>query len=117
TRGRAFVPVLLPTQIACACLRASQHDLAITCFYARSYVISVLVIRVGGSLQTVVEMFTDVLRTSACCVSCWARRSAGCPIRPCQIQTVSSPALSPFLFAPIFFGFPLHWLGALDSCS
>ena len=27
--------------------------------------------RVGGSLQTVVKMFTDVLRTFACCVSCW----------------------------------------------
>src|SRR5258708_1191481 len=48
-----------------------QHELAITCFYARCYAVSVLVIRVGGSLQTVVKMFTDVLRTSACCVSCW----------------------------------------------
>src|SRR5262249_40002562 len=58
-------------QLAGARLRASQHDLAITCFYARSYAVSVLVIRVEGSLQTVVKMFTDVLRTSACCVSCW----------------------------------------------
>src|SRR5262249_45780656 len=66
-----FVPLLFPTQIACACLRASQHDLAITCFYACSYAVSVLVIRVGGSLQTVVKVFTDVLRTSACCESCW----------------------------------------------
>src|SRR5262249_18503387 len=49
----------------------SQHDLAITCFYACSYAVSVLVIRVGGSLQTVVKVFTDVLRTSACCVSQW----------------------------------------------
>jgi len=46
-------------------------DLAITCLYARSYAVSVLVIRVGRSLQTVVKMFTDVLRTSACCVSGW----------------------------------------------
>src|SRR5262249_19556057 len=66
-----FVPLLFPTQIACACLRVSQHNLAITCFYACSYAVSVLVIRVGGSLQTVVKVFTDVLRTSACCVSCW----------------------------------------------
>src|SRR5215471_14690245 len=63
--------MLFPTQIACAFLRASQHDLAITCFYACSYAVSVLVIRVGGSLQTVVKVFTDVLRTSACCMSCW----------------------------------------------
>src|SRR6201982_3558735 len=63
--------MLFSTQIAGARLRASQHDLAITCFYARSYAVSVLVIRVGGSLQTVVKMFTDVLRTSACCISCW----------------------------------------------
>src|ERR1700747_2603194 len=68
---RPALPVLLPTQIAGARLRAGQHDLAITYFYARSYAVSVLVIRVGGSLQTVVKMFTDVFRTFACCVSCW----------------------------------------------
>jgi hypothetical protein len=71
TPTRPFVPLLFLTQIAGARLRTGQHDLAITCFYARSYVVSVLVIRVGGSLQTVVKMFTDVLRTSACCMSCW----------------------------------------------
>src|SRR5215831_19990847 len=71
TPTRPFVPLLFPTQIACACLRADQHELAITCFYACSYAVSVLVIRVGGSLQTVVNVFTNVLRTSACCVSCW----------------------------------------------
>src|SRR6516164_784829 len=71
TPTRPFVPLLFLTQIAGARLRASQHGLAITCFYARSYAVSVLVIRVGRSLQTVVKMFTDVLRTSACCVSCW----------------------------------------------
>src|ERR1700757_2233887 len=71
TPTRPLVPLLFPTQIAGARLRAGQHDLAITCFYARSYAVSVLVIRVGVSLQTVVKMFTDVLRTSACCVSCW----------------------------------------------
>src|SRR5262249_52534762 len=71
TPTRPFFPLLFPTQIACACLRASQHDLAITCFYACSDAVSVLVIRVGGSLQTVVKVFTDVLRTSACCVSQW----------------------------------------------
>src|SRR5262249_62287932 len=37
-----------------------------------------------------------------------ARRSAKWPVRPCQTQMASCPALSPFLFAPIFFGFPLH---------
>src|SRR5215813_3996318 len=37
-----------------------------------------------------------------------ARRSAGWPVRPCQTQTGSCRALSPFLFAPIFFGFALH---------
>jgi hypothetical protein len=63
--------LLFPAQIAGARLRASQHDLAITCLYARSDAVSVLVIGVGVSLQTVVKMFTDVLRTSACCVSCW----------------------------------------------
>src|SRR6266404_664127 len=36
-----------------------------------------------------------------------ARRSAKWPLRPCQTQMASCPALSPFLFAPIFFGFPL----------
>jgi hypothetical protein len=71
TPTRPFVPLLFLTQIAGARLRTGQHDLAVTCFYARSYAISVLVIGVGGSLQTVVKMFTDVLRTSACCVSCW----------------------------------------------
>src|SRR6201984_3037417 len=71
TPTRPFVPLLFLTQIAGARLRTGQHDLAITCFYARSYAVSVLVIGVGGSLQTVVKMFTDVLRTSACCVSCW----------------------------------------------
>jgi hypothetical protein len=34
-------------------------------FYARSYTVSILVIRVGRSLQTLVKMFTDVFRTSA----------------------------------------------------
>src|SRR5215831_16525369 len=71
TPTRPFVPLLFLTQIAGARLRTGQHDLAITCFYACSYAVSVLVIRVGGSLQTVVKVFTDVLRTSACCVSCW----------------------------------------------
>jgi hypothetical protein len=66
-----LVPLLFLTQIAGARLRPGQHKLAITCFYARSDAVSVLVIRAGGSLQAVVEMFTDVLRTSACCVSCW----------------------------------------------
>src|SRR6266478_2439309 len=71
TPTRPFVPLLFLTQIAGARLRTGQHDLAVTCFYARSYAVSVLVIGVGGSLQTVVKMFTNVLRTSACCVSCW----------------------------------------------
>src|SRR6516165_9995423 len=71
TPTRPLVPLLFPTQIAGARLRAGQHDLAITCFYARSYAVSVLVIRVGGALQTIVKMFTDVLRTFACCVSYW----------------------------------------------
>src|SRR6516225_8048124 len=71
TPTRPFVPLLFLTQIAGARLRTGQHDLAITCFYARSYAVSVLVIGVGGSLQTVVKMFTNVLRTSAYCVSCW----------------------------------------------
>src|SRR5438034_10436337 len=71
TPTRPFVPLLFLSQIAGARLRTGQHDLAITCFYARSYAVSVLVIRVGGSLQTVVKMFTDVLRTSACCMSGW----------------------------------------------
>src|SRR6516164_10240075 len=71
TPTRPFVPLLFLTQIAGARLRTGQHDLAVTCFYARSYVISVLVIGIGGSLQTVVKMFTDALWTSACCVSCW----------------------------------------------
>src|SRR5262245_26477866 len=57
---------------------SSQHDLAITCFYACSYAASVLVIRVGGSLQTVVKVFTDVLRTSACCLSCWRGDHQSC---------------------------------------
>src|SRR6516162_4145516 len=107
TPTRPLVPLLFPTQIAGARLRASQHDLAITCFYARSYAVSVLVIRVGGSLQTVVKMFTDVLRTSACCVSLLARRSAKWPV-PCQTQMASCPALSPFLFAPILLLFALQ---------
>jgi hypothetical protein len=51
-------------------LQACGHDLTITCFYARSYAVNVLVIRVGGSLQTVVKMFTDVLWTFACRESC-----------------------------------------------
>ena len=63
--------MLFPTQIAGARLRASQHELAVMYFYARSYAVSVLFIRVGGSLQTVVKMFTDVLRASACRVTCW----------------------------------------------
>src|SRR5262245_7383265 len=71
TPTRPFVRLLFLTHIPGARLRAGQHDLAITCFYARSYAVSVLVIRVGGPLHTVVKMFTDVLRTSACCVSCW----------------------------------------------
>jgi hypothetical protein len=37
--------LLFPTQIAGARLRAGQHDLAITCFYACSYAVSVFVIR------------------------------------------------------------------------
>src|SRR5262245_44391134 len=37
-----------------------------------------------------------------------ARRSAGWPVRPCQTQTGSCRALSPFLFAPIFLGFALR---------
>src|SRR5215813_10672606 len=37
-----------------------------------------------------------------------ARRSAKWPVRPCQTQMASCPALSPFLFAPILLGFPLH---------
>src|SRR6516225_2670582 len=37
-----------------------------------------------------------------------ARRSAGWPVRPCQTQTGSCRALSPFLFAPIFLGFACH---------
>src|SRR2546430_12807449 len=49
TPTRPFVPLLFPTQIAGARLRTGQHDLAVTCFYARSYAISVLVIGVGGS--------------------------------------------------------------------
>jgi hypothetical protein len=71
TPARPFVPLLFLTQIAGARLRTGQHDLAVTCLYARSYAVSVLVIRVGRSLQTVVKMFTDALRTSACCMSCW----------------------------------------------
>src|SRR5262245_11463083 len=71
TPTRPFVRLLFLTHIPGARLRTGQHDLAITCFYACSYAVSVLVIRVGGSLQTVVKVFTDVLRTSACCVSCW----------------------------------------------
>src|SRR5205085_10201315 len=63
-------PLLFLTQIACARLRASRYDLAIACFYACSYAVSVFV-RVGGSLHTVVKMFIDVLRTFAYCVSCW----------------------------------------------
>ena len=35
-----------------------------------------------------------------------ARRSAKWPVRPCQTQMASCPALSPFLFAPILFGLP-----------
>src|SRR5258708_32403944 len=100
--------MLLPTQIAGARLRAGQHDLAITCFYTRSYAVSVLVIRVGGSLQTVVKMFTDVLRTFCMLRELLARRSAGWPVRPCEAQTGSCPALSPLLFAPIFLGLALH---------
>jgi hypothetical protein len=46
----------------------AQFDL--TCFYACSYAVGVLV-RVGGSLQTVVKMFTHALRTFAYCVGCW----------------------------------------------
>ena len=34
-----------------------------------------------------------------------ARRSAKWPVRPCQTQMASCPALSPSLFAPIFLGF------------
>src|SRR5215813_14088447 len=37
-----------------------------------------------------------------------ARRSAGWPVRPCQTQTGSCRAVSPFLFAPIFLGFALR---------
>src|SRR6516225_8262633 len=37
-----------------------------------------------------------------------ARRSAKWPVRPCQTQMASCPALSPFFFAPILFGFALH---------
>src|SRR6266404_5285936 len=107
TPTRPLVPLLFPTQIAGARLRAGQHDLAITCFYTRSYAVSVLVIRVGGSLQTVVKMFTDVLRTFCMLRELLARRSAGWPVRPCQTQTGSCPALSPFLFAPIFLGLAL----------
>ena len=58
-------------------LQACRHDLTITCFYARSYAVSVIVIRVGGSLQTVVKMFTDVLRTAACCMSFWRGNQQG----------------------------------------
>src|SRR5262249_59429877 len=42
---------------------APSQSMSATSFYARSYAVSVLVIRVGGSLQTIVKMFTDVLRT------------------------------------------------------
>jgi hypothetical protein len=51
-------------------LQACRHDLTITCFYACSDAVSVLV-WVGGSLQTVVKMFTDVLWTFARRESCW----------------------------------------------
>jgi hypothetical protein len=37
-----------------------------------------------------------------------ARRSAKWPVRPCQTQMASCPALSSFLVAPIFFGFPRY---------
>src|SRR5262249_38907011 len=37
-----------------------------------------------------------------------ACRSAGWPVRPCQTQTGSCRALSPFPFSPILLFFPLH---------
>src|SRR6516162_10300960 len=113
TPTRPLVPLLFPTQIAGACLRAGQHDLAITCFYACSYAVSVLVIRVGGSLQTVVKMFTDVLRTSACCVSCWRGDQ-----QSSQYDHARSNGLLPCVvaisLAPIFLGLPCHHCASDD---
>src|SRR5262249_14244980 len=40
-----------------------------------------------------------------------ARRSAKWPVRPCQTQMASCPALSPFFFAPILFRLALHCQG------
>src|SRR5262249_33541627 len=64
-------PIAVSYPIASACLRAGQHDLAVTCFYARSDIVSALFIRAGGSLKAIVKMFTYVLQTFAHCVSCW----------------------------------------------
>jgi hypothetical protein len=50
---------------------------SITRFHTRSYALSVFIIRVRGSLQTIVNVFTDVLRTLAYCVSCWRASQCG----------------------------------------
>src|SRR5205823_14927945 len=54
-----------PTQIAGACLSAGPHNFAITGFDTLSYLLGSFVVRVGGSLQTLVNVFTYVLWTFA----------------------------------------------------
>jgi hypothetical protein len=57
-----------PTQIAGACLSAGPHSFAITGFDTLSYLLGSFVVRVGGSLQTLVnvlQMFFGLLHTAA----------------------------------------------------
>jgi hypothetical protein len=71
--------LLSPTQIAGACLRAGPHNFAITGFDTLSYLLGSFVVRVGGSLQTLVNVFTYVLWTFAnrCASGETNRRIAG----------------------------------------
>jgi hypothetical protein len=70
------IPLPFSTQITGACLSRGPHNFAVTSSHTLSYLLSSFVVGVGGSLQTLVNVFTYVLWTFAY-RSCWRSYQRG----------------------------------------
>jgi len=71
---RPIASLPFSTQIGGACLSAGPHHLAITRSHSLFCPLSIFVVR---ALQTIVNVFTYVLWTSAHCMSCWGGNQGG----------------------------------------
>ena len=75
-RKVVVAPDGLSVRLAGACLRAGPHNSAITSSHTLSYLLSGFVVRVRGSLQTLVNVFTYVLWAFAY-RNCWRSNQRG----------------------------------------